>query len=70
MKLMSPCRYSATSFERCSRDAREAQHLEARLEHVRRRGRELDELEAHQSHRIVEEISHACSCVRRDVVAE
>jgi light-regulated signal transduction histidine kinase (bacteriophytochrome) len=41
------------------RDEREAELLEHRLERSRLGRRELDELEAHQAHRVLEQISHA-----------
>ena len=41
-----------------ARDQREAELLEHRLERARDRRRELDELEAHQPHRVVEQIGH------------
>ena len=40
-------------------DLREAELLEHRLERSRLGRRELDELEAHQAHRVLEQISHA-----------
>ena len=52
-------------------DAGEAQQLEGRLEHIRGRGREFDEFEAHQPHRIVKEIGHcSVSCVARNALRQ
>jgi len=44
-----------------ARDLGEAEQREHALERARRRRGELDELESHQAHRVVEEIGHACS---------
>ena len=43
------------------RHACEPEHLEHRLQHTRCGGREFDELESHQAHRVFKQIGHIFS---------